>query len=74
MSDTKPPVEPGDIAPIDARDGAAWVPAKELAKAQAALDECKAENKWWRVLFRRVQDALFNGRSRKDDFDSQFPL
>lgn len=74
MSDTKPPVEPGDIVLIDVRNKDAWVPAETVAVLRADLDKCRAENKGWRGLFRRVQSALFGGKARKDDdFDSEFP-
>jgi hypothetical protein len=69
----KPPVEEGDIVLLDMRDRTAWVPAKEVAELQADLDKCRSENKGWRSLFRRVQEALFGGKARKEDFDSEFP-
>jgi hypothetical protein len=72
--DQKPPVEQGDIVLLDIRERGAWVPAETVAELQADLDKCRAENKGWRGLFRRVQEALFGGKARKsDDFDSEFP-
>lgn len=69
-----PPVEPGDIVLIDVRERGAWVPAETVADLEAELDKCRAENKGWRSLFRRVQEALFGGKARKEeDFDSEFP-
>lgn len=87
MSDTKPPVEPGDITLIDVSCPGAWVPAADaqthqaladaraqLAAAGAEIDKVRAENKGWRGLFRRVEAALVGGKARKDDdFDSGFP-
>lgn len=58
MTDTKPPVDPG-----------VWVPAEAVRELQAALDKCQAENKGWRKMHRLLQEVLFNGRSRKDDFE-----
>jgi hypothetical protein len=75
MSDTKPPVEQGDIVLIDIKQLGALVPAETVADLEAELDKCRAENKGWRGLFRRVEAALFGGKTRKDDgFDSKFPL
>lgn len=73
MSDTKPPVESGDILLLDIRERGAWVPASTVADLEAELDKCRAENKGWRGLFRRVQEALFGGKARKEEFDSEFP-
>jgi hypothetical protein len=74
MSENKPPVEQNDIVLLDVKERGAWVPAETVAELQADLDKCRSENKGWKALFRRVQEALFGGKARKDDdFDSGFP-
>lgn len=70
-------VDKGDIVAVDLdapKGSSGWVPAETVAGLQADLDKCRAENRGWRGLFRRVQAALFGGKARKDDFDSEFPL
>jgi hypothetical protein len=72
MSDTKPPVEKGDIVLIDIKERGAWVPAETVADLEAELDKCKQER---RGLLRRIRDglsALYGDTTfRRDDFDDK---